>query len=436
MWRATSFAIGLTFFSSVAFAQQPCTTDARRVVDELYRHMLERGADAGSQQWQNQLSSGQVTVRDLVREIAKSQEHNQRYIRQETGEEVPYIRSVNTLYRHILGRQPDVDGARANARSVSSQGINAVIDSIINSAEYNQQFGDWGVPGSGGLAYCGRGNQASAPAPAQDDNNNSNNGNFRNRNNRFREMDANNDGTISRAEWQGSQVSFRQHDWNRDNVLSGDELRVDRARQGQNTQYEDFDRGDTFENLDANNNGRVELREWHASDSAFHQLDRNGDNYLSRAELAGQPGAVATNGNGNGYGYGNRNGNGNQNGNGNGADLVYVDGNQRWTDTGIDVQAGQTIVVDAQGSVQLSNNANDTATPAGARAGRRTTNLPVEQGPAGGLIARVGNAGPTFLGARGTMRAATSGRLFLGVNDDYLDDNSGEYRVNVTVRGR
>jgi hypothetical protein len=49
MWRAASLAVGFTFLSTIASAQQPCTTDTHRVVDELYRHMLERGADAGSQ---------------------------------------------------------------------------------------------------------------------------------------------------------------------------------------------------------------------------------------------------------------------------------------------------------------------------------------------------------------------------------------------------
>jgi len=408
MWRAATLAIALTFFSSVASAQQ-CTTDARRVVDELYRHMLERGADAGSQNWQNQLSNGQINVKELVRAIAKSQEHNQRFIRRENGEEAPFIRSAGTLYRHILGRQPDTDGVRANAAALERQGISPVVDAIVDSAEYNQRFGDWGVPGSGGLSFCPPGNNQSASnaaAPVQN-----------NANNRFRAMDRNNDGSITQDEWNGNLQSFRMHDWNGDGVLSGDEVQAGRSRQGRSVQDEDFDRGDRFEYLDANNNGRIELREWHASDQAFHDLDRNGDNYLSRAELAGNSGAVATSGVGN-------------------SNLVYVDGDQRWTDTGIDVQAGEMISVDAQGSVQLSADRNDTATPSGSRTGRKAPEAPVREGPAGGLIARVGNGSSTFLGARGTMRAPISGRLYLGVNDDYLGDNSGDFRVNVSVRGR
>src|SRR3569832_811651 len=47
---------------------------------------------------------------------------------------------------------------------------------------------------------------------------------------RFQEMDRNNDGTITRAEWTGSDRSFAVHDWNGDGILSGDEVRIGAAR--------------------------------------------------------------------------------------------------------------------------------------------------------------------------------------------------------------
>ncbi len=76
-------------------------------------------------------------------------------------------------------------------------GADAVIDRIVNSNEYDQQFGDWGVPGSGGMRFCPPGNRtAAAPVQAVPLNQR-----------RFRAMDANNDGVISRNEWSGS----RQH---------------------------------------------------------------------------------------------------------------------------------------------------------------------------------------------------------------------------------
>ena len=43
---------------------------------------------------------------------------------------------------------------------------------------------------------------------------------------RFQGLDRNGDGRITRAEWNGSDQSFRVHDWNGDGVLSGDEVRA------------------------------------------------------------------------------------------------------------------------------------------------------------------------------------------------------------------
>ena len=40
---------------------------------------------------------------------------------------------------------------------------------------------------------------------------------------RFVGMDANRDGVVTRTEWRGSQRSFEVHDWNSDNLLSGDD---------------------------------------------------------------------------------------------------------------------------------------------------------------------------------------------------------------------
>ena len=43
MWRVvTSTIAALALFASTAAAQALCTTDANRVVSEVYRHMLER----------------------------------------------------------------------------------------------------------------------------------------------------------------------------------------------------------------------------------------------------------------------------------------------------------------------------------------------------------------------------------------------------------
>ena len=43
---------------------------------------------------------------------------------------------------------------------------------------------------------------------------------------------------------------------------------------------------------------------------------------------------------------------------------------------------------------------------------------------------------PLFVGADSMLRANATGQLYLGVNDDYLSDNRGDFRVTVAVPSR
>jgi hypothetical protein len=118
-------------------------------------------------------------------------------------------------------------------------------------------------------------------------------------------------------------------------------------------------------------------------------------------------------------------------------DEVIVAAAKRWTSTDVRVRAGDLVRVESAGTVQLSGDAADTSTPGGAGSGRRAPSAPLPDRPAGGLIARIGNSPPIFIGADRTFRANASGQLFLGVNDDYVADNRGEFRVTIDPpRGR
>jgi len=173
---------------------------------------------------------------------------------------------------------------------------------------------------------------------------------------------------------------------------------------------------DSFNRIDRNDDGVIARREWQGSRGEFNALDANRDGVLSTREysrLSGG-GAVA----------------------GTSGQLIAVNPTQRWTDTGMRVEAGDMVTFDAEGSIDMSGNNGDTATPAGSRTGRRAADAPLRNQPAGILIARVGNAATFAVGDRRTLRAPASGELFLGVNDDVLGDNRGEYRVSVTVQRR
>lgn len=105
---------------------------------------------------------------------------------------------------------------------------------------------------------------------------------------RFHPMDADRDGVITRAEWQGNDESFRRQDTNADGVLSG--VEVSRLpRPGNNARRRD-DLVARFTRADADNNNRLGRDEWSTPLGSFDQSDANHDGVVSRAEfLAATP---------------------------------------------------------------------------------------------------------------------------------------------------
>jgi len=342
---------------------------------------------------------------------------------------------------------------------------------------------------------------------------------------RFQSFDTNGDRVITRNEWRGSDRSFRVHDWNGDGVLSGDEVRIGARRQGSDApdfstedEFDDWtprgfnsldhnrdsritrdewhfnregflradqnrdgvltraeflgdsvedDRDDRFDYLDADNNGRIELDEWHATRGEFNRLDRNSDGVLSRAEVgadsdsrAAQTGSFASldsNNNGtisfNEWHWSRRSfdqRDANRDGVidrdefrgtvtgavGTSGRAIVVPATERWVDTGITVQRGDIIHINASGTITMSG-PSDSATPAGSTTNRRAASAPLPNQPAGGLLIKVEETQPIYVGSTSrSIQAPATGRIYLGVNDDHLPDNAGEFRVSLNIQRR
>ena len=108
---------------------------------------------------------------------------------------------------------------------------------------------------------------------------------------------------------------------------------------------------------------------------------------------------------------------------------TVVNANTEWSDSGIDVRAGQTIFFEAQGRIRWGRDRQDG--PAGERNSPSNPNRPMGNRNAAALIGKIGND-LFFIGDEtGPIRVRNSGRLYLGVNDDVLTDNSGNFRVVV-----
>jgi hypothetical protein len=114
--------------------------------------------------------------------------------------------------------------------------------------------------------------------------------------------------------------------------------------------------------------------------------------------------------------------------------MITVSATTRWTDSGIDVISGDVVSFSVAGTVSLGDDRSlgaegdlDAAAPAPRR--------PMPDRPAGALIGRIGTSPDDtfFIGAeRLPFRVRTSGRLYLGVNDDALADDDGAFQVAVT----
>jgi Ca2+-binding EF-hand superfamily protein len=226
-------------------------------------------------------------VREIVRQIAQSPEHMQRFF---NGSDQ---NAVGTMYRHILGRQPDSGGLQSMTNLANRNGRAAVVDEIVNSPEYTRSFGDWGLPGSGGVVYCRNSNQT---ASAQT--------NTSNPEMRYVDLDRNHNGQIERNEWRGTPRSFAIHDWNNDGILSGDEIRVGAVPPRGSLEADDYNMsaGDRFSYLDVNNNGSIDRNEWDGSLNTFYDLDANNDSRITRDELnrGRRPNFASLDGNGDG----------------------------------------------------------------------------------------------------------------------------------------
>jgi PA-IL-like protein len=160
---------------------------------------------------------------------------------------------------------------------------------------------------------------------------------------------------------------------------------------------------------------------YHANDVARLFLNGQGAKQVFN-HILNAPQPAATDGRGRGRGRG-----------GPPEATVRVEANRTWTDTGLVVRAGEPISFSAQGTVTFG--ANMTTGPDGDKGLPPNRNYPVPSMSVGGLIGRVGNGRPFPIGStRSPIEMPNDGRLFLGVNDDQLQDNSDGFDVAINRR--
>jgi hypothetical protein len=116
---------------------------------------------------------------------------------------------------------------------------------------------------------------------------------------------------------------------------------------------------------------------------------------------------------------------------------IQLAGDQLWSDTGIDVQAGEHLVVTATGTLRYSDAPDDNG-PEGRTRGFSDLIriLPFNDAGRGALLGLIGDAAtsqPFLIGAHRDFVAPIPGRLSVGINQSQDDTATGTYSARIEV---
>ena len=120
-------------------------TELEIVINAVYKQVLGNAHIMESERLtvaESQLKRGEISVREFVRWVAKSELYKSRFI-----DNCPRYRSHELNFKHLLGRAPDgYQETLYHSQVLDSQGYEADIDSYLDSDEYQEAFGENIVP--------------------------------------------------------------------------------------------------------------------------------------------------------------------------------------------------------------------------------------------------------------------------------------------------
>jgi phycoerythrin-associated linker protein len=119
--------------------------DSETIIRAVYRQVLGNAYVMESERLpvaESQFKSGELSVREFVRAVAKSDLYCSRFFTS-----CARYRAIELNFRHLLGRPPlDLEEMRGHSTNLDTQGFAADIDSYIDSDEYQNTFGENIVP--------------------------------------------------------------------------------------------------------------------------------------------------------------------------------------------------------------------------------------------------------------------------------------------------
>jgi phycocyanin-associated rod linker protein len=119
--------------------------NAEIVIKAVYRHVLGNDYIMAAERLtalESLLKNGQIGVRDFVRTVAKSELYKTKFLYPNFQ-----TRVIELQFKHLLGRAPYSEAeVIEHLDRYQTEGYDADVDSYIDSAEYEANFGDATVP--------------------------------------------------------------------------------------------------------------------------------------------------------------------------------------------------------------------------------------------------------------------------------------------------
>lgn len=150
-------ALPQSYFNAAAkrqkFIMKPglSETEKSAVVKAAYRQIFERDITRAYSQsisyLESQVRNGDISTKEFIRRLGKSPLYRQQFYE-------PFInsRALELAFRHFLGRGPSSrEEVQKYFSIVSSGGLGALVDALVDSQEYSDYFGEETVPYLRGL---------------------------------------------------------------------------------------------------------------------------------------------------------------------------------------------------------------------------------------------------------------------------------------------
>ena len=119
--------------------------EAETVIRAVYRQVLGNAYVMESERQaveESQFKLGELSVREFVRAVAKSDAYRSRFM-----DNAPHYRVTELNFRHLLGRAPNsYDEMKEKSAVLDAGTFDDEIDSFIDSDEYQTVFGEYIVP--------------------------------------------------------------------------------------------------------------------------------------------------------------------------------------------------------------------------------------------------------------------------------------------------